>query len=262
VASPNSAACSRKYRAVRTSGTRNPATIRLIVLHDEESATAESAAQWFANPKAQGSAHLCVDDLVCFRTLNNEDIPWAAQGANERGFHIEQAGFARWSAVVVGFIGVLMIVQPDTHGIEPAMLLAVIAAILVGARDLSNRGVPAHVPVFLIVFAASLANMLGGAFMIVAETQSWVWPSLHQTMLILCAGAFVLASTALITFSFRGTEISAVSPFRYIGVPVALLLGLFVWGDTPNLLASLGIGLVVGAGLFAMRDEAMRSKSR
>jgi hypothetical protein len=100
VASPNSAACSRKYRAVRTSGTRNPATIRLIVLHDEESATAESAAQWFANPKAQGSAHLCVDDLVCFRTLNNEDIPWAAQGANERGFHIEQAGFARWSAVV------------------------------------------------------------------------------------------------------------------------------------------------------------------
>ena len=174
----------------------------------------------------------------------------------------ETVGFARWSAVIVGFIGVLMIVQPDTHGIEPAMLLAVITAILVGARDLSNRGVPAHVPLFLIVFAASLANMLGGALMVVAETQSWIWPNLHQALLILGAATFVLASTALITFAFRGTEVSAVSPFRYVGVPVALLVGLIVWGDAPNLLASLGIGLVVAAGLFAMRDEAMRSKLR
>jgi drug/metabolite transporter (DMT)-like permease len=174
----------------------------------------------------------------------------------------ETVGFARWAAVIVGFVGVLMIVQPDTHGIEPAMLLAVITALFVGARDLSNRAVPAHVPLFLIVFAASLANILGGGVMALAETQTWVWPNLHQIALILGAAAFVLASTALITFAFRGTEISAVSPFRYVGVPVALLLGVFVWGDAPNLLASLGIGLVVGAGLFAMRDEAVRSKSR
>jgi drug/metabolite transporter (DMT)-like permease len=174
----------------------------------------------------------------------------------------ETVGFARWSAVIVGFVGVLMIVQPDAHGIEPAMLLAVITAVLVAARDLSNRAVPAHVPIFLIVFAASLANMLGGGAMVLAETQSWIWPNLHQIALVVCAATFVLASTALITFSFRGTEISAISPFRYVGVPVALLIGLFVWGDAPNALASLGIGLVVGAGLFAMRDEALRAKSR
>jgi drug/metabolite transporter (DMT)-like permease len=174
----------------------------------------------------------------------------------------ETVGFARWSAVIVGFVGVLMIVQPDAHGIEPAMLLAVVTAVLVAARDLSNRAVPAHVPIFLIVFAASLANMLGGGAMVLAETQSWIWPNLHQIALVVCAATFVLASTALITFSFRGTEISAISPFRYVGVPVALLIGLFVWGDAPNALASLGIGLVVGAGLFAMRDEALRAKSR
>jgi len=72
----------------------------------------------------------------------------------------------------------------------------------------------------------------------------------------------VLGSTALITLSFRGTEISAVSPFRYVGVPVALLIGFFVWGDAPNFWAGVGIGLVVAAGLFAMRDEARRARSR
>jgi drug/metabolite transporter (DMT)-like permease len=170
----------------------------------------------------------------------------------------ETVGFGRWSAVIVGFVGVIMIVQPDAHGIEPAMLLAVITAVVVGARDLSNRLVPAHVPLFLIVFAASLANVLGGVVLSTAEAEPWRWPDMRETLLIVGASVFVLASTAMITFSFRGTEVSAVSPFRYVGVPVALLIGVFVWGDAPNLLASLGIGLVVGAGLFAMRDEAMR----
>lgn len=174
----------------------------------------------------------------------------------------ETVGFARWAAVIVGFVGVLMIVQPDAHGIEPAMLLAVITAGLVCGRDLSNRLVPAQVPLFLIVFAASLANVLGGGALAAAETHPWLWPNLHQSVLILGAAAFVLAATALITMSFRGTEISAVSPFRYVGVPVALLIGLFVWGDMPNLLAGIGIALVVGAGIVAMRDEALRSRLR
>jgi N-acetylmuramoyl-L-alanine amidase CwlA len=96
------AVCSRKYRAVHTSGTRDTTEIKWIVLHSEEAVTAESAATWFANPKSGGSAHLCVDDTICYRTLNNEDIPWgsaSAFNANSDGFHIEQAGFARWSSI-------------------------------------------------------------------------------------------------------------------------------------------------------------------
>ncbi len=97
---PPETRCSRKYHAVRSSGQRDVDTVIWIVLHDEEAPTAESAAQWFENPKAQGSAHLCVDDNECFRTLDNDEIPWGAPGANEQGFHIEQAGFAKWSSVV------------------------------------------------------------------------------------------------------------------------------------------------------------------
>ena len=107
--SPAKSQCSRKWTASRSSGTRKPGTVRWIVLHDAEAKTAESAARFFANPAPPppvgngpaGSAHLCVDDNVCFRTLDNDAVPWAATSAfncNLRGFHIEQAGFAKWSA--------------------------------------------------------------------------------------------------------------------------------------------------------------------
>jgi hypothetical protein len=101
MASPVSDLCSRKYKARRTSGKRDPQSIRWIVLHSEEASTAESAARYFTTPAAQGSAHLCVDDAICYRCLDNTDVPWGAASAfyaNRDGFHIEQAGFARWGS--------------------------------------------------------------------------------------------------------------------------------------------------------------------
>lgn len=95
--------CITKYRAVHTSGTRSLKDIRWVVLHDEEGSTAEGAAVYFTSSASGGSAHLCVDDSDCYRCLGNEDIPWGAAssfGANSHGFHIEQAGFAKWSAVI------------------------------------------------------------------------------------------------------------------------------------------------------------------
>lgn len=100
-----SAPCSKRYRAFHTSGTRRLKDVTMIVLHDEESSTALSAAAWFTSPRSGGSAHLCVDDNDCYRTLDPEDIPWGAASApqisaNTHGFHIEQAGYAAWSTVL------------------------------------------------------------------------------------------------------------------------------------------------------------------
>jgi hypothetical protein len=95
------APCDRSYRAIRSDGPR--VQVKWIVLHDEEAPTALSAARYFTNPHAAGSAHLCVDDDYCFRCLNNTDVPWAAAssfGANTYGFHIEQAGYASWASAL------------------------------------------------------------------------------------------------------------------------------------------------------------------
>jgi len=93
--------CSREfYKAYHKSGTRPTDKITLIVWHDEEATTARGAAEYFQSPTSGGSAHLCVDDTECYRCLANTDVPWGAPGANQQGFHIEQAGYAKWSAVI------------------------------------------------------------------------------------------------------------------------------------------------------------------
>jgi len=104
---PIATPCSRQFfPASRTSGTRKLEEIIWVVIHDEEAGSARSAAMYFADPREPedggptGSAHLTVDDNECFRCLRNEDIPWAAPKANRKGFHIELAGFARWSTVI------------------------------------------------------------------------------------------------------------------------------------------------------------------
>ncbi len=98
---PIGASCLRDYMpAYHTSGTRPVSDITLIVLHDEEASTAQGAARYFQSPSSGGSAHLCVDDQACYRCLEDNQIPWGAPGATHQGFHIEQAGYARWSAVI------------------------------------------------------------------------------------------------------------------------------------------------------------------
>lgn len=89
--------CKKTYTAAHTSGVRSLNAIRWIVIHSTEGNTAQGAASWFANEASQGSAHLCVDEKECYRTLTDDKIAWAAPGANTEGLHIEIAGFAAWS---------------------------------------------------------------------------------------------------------------------------------------------------------------------
>lgn len=90
-------ACSTLFKAAHHGGTRDPRNLRLIVIHSTEGATARGAAGWFADDASAGSAHMVVDDQECYRTLPDDVVPWGAMGgdANERGLHIEIAGFAR-----------------------------------------------------------------------------------------------------------------------------------------------------------------------
>jgi hypothetical protein len=94
---PLFATCRRTFTAVHDSGPRPVSGITHIVIHSTEGATAAGGATWFANPESKGSAHLVVDDVECFRTLDDGIIPFGAPGVNTNGFHIEHAGFAKWT---------------------------------------------------------------------------------------------------------------------------------------------------------------------
>ena len=100
VEQPVAANCLTTFRAAHHSGTRPLSAIEHVVMHSTEGGTARGAAAWFQNPASKGSAHLCVDDVVCYRTLEDNEIPWGAKGANFSGFHIEQAGYASWTSYI------------------------------------------------------------------------------------------------------------------------------------------------------------------
>ncbi len=101
MADPIAADCHTDFMpAAHSSGHRPLSDIRYVVMHDTEGGTSRSIAQYFQSQSAGGSAHLTVDDNACYRSLGNDVIPWGAPGANQHGFHIEQCGYAKWSAVI------------------------------------------------------------------------------------------------------------------------------------------------------------------
>lgn len=90
-------ACKRDYKAIHNSGRRSTEGLKWIIVHDTEGDSARGTASWFTNPASGGSTQLVVDDNECYRTLDDDVIPWGAVGANTLGLHIEQAGHAAWS---------------------------------------------------------------------------------------------------------------------------------------------------------------------
>jgi hypothetical protein len=100
VSKPISADCNISFRAVHVSGVRPLNQIWWIVMHDTEGGTSRSIAQYFTGENSGGSAHLTEDDNDCYRCMRNDQIPWGAPGANYHGFHIEQCGYAKWSALI------------------------------------------------------------------------------------------------------------------------------------------------------------------
>lgn len=86
-----------QYRAVHDSGQRRAKDIKLIVIHSTEAWPGFGSVQWFMNPASGGSANMVLDDNRAWRTLPDTTIPWAAPPKNTQGWHLEFAGFARWT---------------------------------------------------------------------------------------------------------------------------------------------------------------------
>ncbi len=91
--------CDESFKATKFGGKRDTSKLRLVVLHSSESSNAKGTAGWFANPASQGSTHLVIDDKECYRTLQDDVIPWGAKGgdSNKFGLHVEMVGFAKWT---------------------------------------------------------------------------------------------------------------------------------------------------------------------
>lgn len=170
----------------------------------------------------------------------------------------EVVGWRRWSAIVIGFIGVVCVVQPSVEGISPYAGLALGVATLVAVRDLITRRINPATPVVVISFVTTLAVCLIG--FIGAPFETWVEVSLRNGFLLFGSAALVSGANIFMVRAFRGVDVSVVSPFRYVAVIWAIVMGFAVWRDLPNTLGIVGTLIIIASGLYIMHREALRRR--
>ena len=163
----------------------------------------------------------------------------------------ERLGPARWLAVGVGFLGVLLIIQPQAEGFNVYALVCLLATVLLSVRDLLTRRVPPRVPSILITLSNSLAvTLLAGALSLI---EGWRPYGGFELGLLAVAAVFLSTAYYLIVVSTRRGDLSLVAPFRYTALLFATIAGFVVWGETPNALGWSGIVLVIASGIYVLR---------
>ncbi len=163
---------------------------------------------------------------------------------------------ARWAAVGLGFIGVLLVIQPKPSGFNAFAWLCLLGTFFHAARDLVTRHIPPYVPSMLITLASAMVvTLLAGLW---STFEGWRAVGLAQWASLAAAACFLVGGYYFIVAAMRAGDMTLVAPFRYIGLLFALLLGYLVWGEVPNLLAWAGIALLVGSGLHLILQERRR----
>ncbi len=173
---------------------------------------------------------------------------------------IESVGWRRALALTVGFIGVLIVMRPSADGFSAAALVALAGAGFVAIRDLTTRFISSDVPSTVVSLTATVVVGLLGVGMSALET----WQSPWRIELAYLAGAALLvtAGSFSIISAFRNTDVGVVAGYRYSVVPIAVLIGWLVWGETPDKIAYAGIALIVGSGLYTLHRQRVRPDSK
>ena len=165
----------------------------------------------------------------------------------------EKVGWHRWTAVVIGFIGVMIIVRPGLEGFDAYALLVVGAMLLIAMRDLVTRNLPGGLSTHSVTWYTTIWVCLLGAGM--APTEDWIMPSVGQFALLIVASGFVLIGYFGAIAAVRVGDMSVIAPFRYTIVVWAILLGYFLWGDVPDAYTLAGTGLIVAMGVYTVIRE-------
>ncbi|WP_299794348.1 DMT family transporter [uncultured Marivita sp.] len=166
----------------------------------------------------------------------------------------EAVGWRRWTAIAVGFLGMLLIVRPGTDGFTSASVYALCAVAAVTVRDLVTRRVSKAVPSLTVtVFSSVIVTLFAGVWSI---EQEWVALTPRLTMLVLMATTFIIGAYLCSVMVMRVGEVSFVAPFRYTGLVWALILGFLVFGEWPEPLTLIGASIIVATGVFSLLREA------
>ena len=165
----------------------------------------------------------------------------------------ESVGWRRWTAVGIGFFGVMLIMRPGLAGFDVYSIAALASMGFITMRDLVTRRFAPGIPTLLVIAVTAAAVMLAGLSLSVNE----VWPvmALREWMILLSAAGLLLVGYGTSILAMRYGEMSVVAPFRYTGILFAIVLGYVIWQDVPDAYTLVGIAIVVATGIYTFYRE-------
>ncbi len=187
----------------------------------------------------------------------------------------ETVGWRRWTAVVVGLIGVIVMLRPGAGVIQPAALLVLFSAVLYATGNLITRAIGGtesavslslFVQIGFVIVSTIMGIWVGDGHRATEDAllgflfRPWIWPPMADWPIFIATGLSVCVGGLMIAQAYRTLEAGLVAPFEYVGMPMAIFWGAVVFGTWPDWVAWIGIALICGAGLYTLLRETTRRK--
>lgn len=172
----------------------------------------------------------------------------------------EKVGWRRWSAIAVGFSGVILVIRPGMEGFRSEALWVVLTVFGLTLRDIAARRIPKDCTTAQVSAWGLMSVALVGALMM-ASTAEAVVPTLWQCSVLFGALVFGCYGYWAIISATRVGEISIVAPFRYTRLIFALIIGTLVFHERPDGATLIGAALIIGSGLYSFARERRRNQA-
>jgi len=169
----------------------------------------------------------------------------------------EKVGVYRWLAVLVGFIGILIITEPGINELNIYYIFPIIFCLGLSYVAITLRQLSTTEPVWLISLFFSIAITLLSFLTI---PWGWVMPSLNHFIILSLIGIFGGASNLWLSQSYKYSEVSLVTPLKYLTLVFAVIFGYLIWGEIPTLKTLVGALLVITSTLIIFRREIYKKK--
>ena len=171
----------------------------------------------------------------------------------------EKVRWRRWSATVVGFIGVLVMVRPGAGSLQPGAIVALCNAMSVAisvllVRRLSNSETPLMILTQFAIFST--------LFLLLPAIWFWRWPTPFGWALAIGVSITATLGQYVWVQAFAHGEMSAVAPFDYLRLPFAVFVGWLIWGEVPVIWTYVGAAIVIASALYIAYREATLARER
>jgi drug/metabolite transporter (DMT)-like permease len=171
----------------------------------------------------------------------------------------EPVGWRRWTAIIVGFIGVVIALEPSSQALTPQAIISILGSMFFAFMLLlgrSLRGTPDTTLVFWQIVGAGLAGLVAVSF-------EWTPVSLRDLVLLALLGVVAMLAHVLVNRALKLADAATVAPLQYTLLFWAILFGWLVFGDVPRVSMLVGSGFIIASGLFIFfREQQLKRQGK